>query len=154
MSTIFRTWVRRIESGTFGHGQCLQWAKAVVPLSKGKPAGGMRTNLTTEEASELMRIIHAADGVRLEREHSETGERWMRKPEFAKVFPAWALESFDRFSFQGDAIDISANYGQCYVPIWRVHGTDGQTLDYYAASWQSGRGYGPTIIRPGWADKL
>ena len=62
---------------------------------------------------------------------------------------AWCRDGFERFTFTGEGIDIGNDYVSHYVPVWRVHGTAGETLDYYAAAWQSGRDVGPRILREG-----
>lgn len=94
-------------------------------------------------------MMRRRGGVSLERDHSEYGRAWMLKRGNVERFPAWCREGFERFSFQGEGIDIGTDYVSHYVPVWRVHGTAGETLDYYAAAWQSGRDVGPRILREG-----
>jgi len=107
--------------------------------------------LTSGEAVALRAMMRERDGIELTREHAETGLAWIRKYH-ADAMPQWVLESFERFTFRGEAYNVAGwdanDYRRRphYVPVWRIHGVNGEWLDYCAAAWQSGR-TGPRILR-------
>ena len=136
-SRIYREWVRRIESGVFSKGQCQQWAAVVYPLSESIEPRGKRTNLKDWEARELCQMLWDRGGVSITADHSAQGVAWMQSKRVRDTFPAWALEEFEKFSYQGDAADIGHGGWPQYIPVWRVHARDGRWLDYYNGSWQS-----------------
>lgn len=177
MTRIFKTWTNRIDAGTFSQYQCLQWAKAVVPISEGNESStsynGKKTNLTPHEARGLTTLLHARGGVRLTADHTEKAFEWLTKNR--AEFPDRAVDLFDHFSFQGDAVDLNDRHAcdvpesdydldrdgwvcPCgadreesgtwisglwirlnayHVPVWRIHTTDGNILDYCTAPWQA-----------------
>lgn len=136
-SRISRTWRDRIESGVFTKAQCQQWAAAVVPLSKGEHPGGKSTVLTPDEAWELRDLMIARGGVRLTAEHIDQGQRWIARHK--AEFPEWVTERFSHFTYDGKATDVQPlnPYRSQYVPVWTIHGLDGQWLRYTATAWQS-----------------
>lgn len=143
---IYRTWLERIDSGTFTAAECRQWCQAVARLAAHEPPRGKRTNLETAEAERLWDRLHDQGGVRLTEDHETQGRRWLEKYG-TKVLgiPADVLALFDHFSFHGDAhLDGWATS----LPIWRVHLTDGRTFDYYNQAWQAGA-YG-AAAGPAW----
>lgn len=130
-SPAFKTWENRIQSSTFSKGQCQQFAAAVVPLSQGAHPGGKRTNLSQEEASDLLALVRKAGGVRLEERHELEGRRWLTLYAAKRLaLPESVLENFSHFSYQGGAVR--------HLPVWRIHLSDGRSVDYYASAWQSG----------------
>lgn len=141
-SKIYRDWCDRIDSGTFTPGQCRQWAQAVFALAQGDMPGGMRTNLTGDDARTLLECITARGGVRLTREHEAKGIDWLIKYAAKRLpnLPSDIMERFSHFLFLGSAVDARGGQGyrSQYVPVWRIVTTDGEEWDYYATSWQGG----------------
>lgn len=149
-SKAYRTWLARIHSGTFSHAQCRAWCRTVYAIAIGERDDyGQRSNLTENEAQRL-REQFPGTGISLESEHTAKGLAWIREKRNADQLPAWATECFERFTFTGRAYDLNeernGSYRRAYVPIWRIHATDGRWLDYCAAAWQSGA-TGPRVLR-------
>lgn len=138
-TAIYRTWIRRLDSGTFTKSECGQWAHAVLPLSEDQSPGGLRTNLRPKEARDLRERMATRGGVALTSEHVAQGVEWICSRAGRKGLPTWAVDGFERFSFQGDGLDNSNGYRTQYTPLWRLHTVDGRAIDYTAWSWQSGK---------------
>lgn len=161
-TSIYRTWLRRLGSGTITQAEARQYVQAVIPLASGLPPSGRRTNLTVEEAQALGAIFRD-DGLQLNLtpEHTQKGLDWLRKygsralvqhsyldhgdpnPAPPLPFPTNLLTSFSRFTFNGCGYVRSKEFGgRQYVtdalPVWRVHFGEGTpTIDYYCGPWQS-----------------
>lgn len=157
-SRMAREWARRIESGTFTHAQCRAFAKTVIAMAEDGALYYAKTSLTQAEARELVRELRRRGGVNLTDDHTAKGLAWigldvdkvptslrsyyatLRKGRNRDAFPEWVREEFSRFSFDGYAHRLRNGLGEVAhrVPVWRIHGARGQTLDYYAVPWQSG----------------
>lgn len=146
----------RIHSGTFTKAQCQQFAAAVVPLAIGEPPNGKRTRLTEREAASLVYELRSCGGVGLTADHTEQGIAWLSKRAKGETMaqhlglPNDWRERFERFSYSGDAFDIShGRYRPQFIPVWNIELADGEVWEYFAASWQAG-GFGeawPAVVR-------
>lgn len=139
-STIYRTWVSRIDSGVFTKGQCQQWAHVVIPLSESEePRGGSRTKLDDYEACDLLKRLVARGGVHLTDEHTHKGLEWLERYAAKRLpdLPANWRERFSHFLYVGDGRSYGMSRWKNYVPVWRIVLTDGEAWDYYALSWQA-----------------
>jgi hypothetical protein len=135
-----RAWVKRVERGVFNKAQCNQWAKAVFSQSRYEPPQGARTNLTMDEAIDLMEILDSKPGVRLTPEHEKQGIEWLRSYGVKRLgLPQEVIDKFDHFSFHGQGRDVSGggSYRANWMPVWRIHTTDGGEYDYFSSAWQS-----------------
>lgn len=167
MTRIYRTWARRIEEGLFSRAQCLQWAKAIVPLADNEgptiTPHGKKTVLTPHEARGLHTLLHTRGGVGLTADHAAAALVWLKANR--AEFPDRCIDLFERFTFQGDARNLNLEPGDdddftgdwektyddppdvarwvrttapaYYVPVWRIHMKDGGVLDYCTAPWQA-----------------
>jgi hypothetical protein len=153
MTAIHRTWEQRIISGVFTKAQCNQWAKAVYPQIFHEPPQGHHTNLTADEARSLNELLDTAGGVLLTPEHEAQGIKWLRSYGVKSLgLPQGVIDRFHHFSFQGEAKDVSHGnaYRPQYMPVWRIHCTDGEMVDYYNSAWQTGYYPGGSSNRSWW----
>lgn len=154
MSAIYRTWVARIDSGVFTKAQCRQWANAVYPLARGGQARGAKTNLTQEEAGLLTSHMYRAGGVRLTPAHEAQGIDWLRKYGTRQVgVPKDVIDNFDHFTFHGQASDIGHRW-EHWVPVWRIHCTDGHSVDYFTVAWQAAHYQDGPAASWWWVDRV
>lgn len=112
------------------------------------------SGMTREELDELLESIwqnsptvepsQAAKGLAwlLDKWKTPTGKERKNSPYGARE--RHVLENFSHFTLV-DFYDASGNDWAFFVPVYRVHSTDGSQFDYYACSWQAG-GNGPQII--------
>jgi hypothetical protein len=138
MTQIYRTWKQRIESGSLSHALCRQWAQAVIPIANGEMSSGKRTNLTRDEATDLLDLMPSS-GLRLDPSHSALGLEWLQRYGTDLIgIPAEVIRDFERFTFHGEAMKVQTETGwrTQHYPIWRIHTTDGQTVDYFCGPWQ------------------
>lgn len=135
---ISRTWEHRIRSGVLTKYQTVQFNNCLVPLAEGYAANGHRSALTAHEARGLREILWQQGGVTLTDEHTAQGIDWLRKNR--RHFPDAAIDRFSHFTYQGDGYLIAesqwGNHAR-YMPVWRIHTTDGRLLDYAYTAWQS-----------------
>jgi len=143
-TNIYRTWCKRIESGTFTKSQCQQWAKAVVPIARGWRPEGKATVLTPNEASDLMTRMEQTErgGVTLTTGHTRQGVEWLRRD--GTVLSTEELDKFSYFEFRGemDYMDWGTYFTpqgpRGCIPVWRIVLMDGTAIDYSAQAWQAG----------------
>ena len=161
-SRIFRIWANRLQNADIiDRGLIRQWCTGIVPRSHGYDFGGMRMNLTSDEAFTLTEMFgtemfrNGRDGYRLTDEHEEFGREWLGNnwPALWRAFnPPDDLFSFeqvadtDTFRFVGWH---EVGYGTwarppSFVPYYtaRYWAIDGElrTFTYYWSAWQSGGG--------------
>lgn len=151
LSSIYRTWKERIDSGVIRTSLVRQFAAAVVPLAHGLRAGGFHTNLSRHEAELLLDQLRTRHGVRLPDDDEAKGFGWLERNGKRSVgLPDAAIDLFDHFSYQGDAWNYGSGAWPHHVPVWRIHLTDGRAIDYANVPWQA-RAYDGTSDPYGWS---
>lgn len=130
---IFRTWVRRIDSGVLTKSQIQQFARY---------PGGKSTNLTPDEHATLTAMLEARP-VRLTDDHTRQGIEWLTRYGAKRVerLPAWAVERFSHFTYDGETYDIGTGGWPNKLPVWTIHTLDGRRVKYIANAWQDQRPY-------------
>jgi hypothetical protein len=148
MSKIYKTWLNRVASGQVTHGQIRQLCEAIYPLAWGQPPGGKRTNLTEEEAWQIVDLIATKGGLPVGERQAAIGRRWLATNAKRHNMPAVLADpaNIDRFTFVGPGDDLE--------PVYRVTLRDGRQIDYSVRSWQSIRWGGGHRVRWGWAPPL
>lgn len=132
-SSIFRTWRKRVESGTFTKAQCNRWAKVGSRLAFGDEISQWTDtgNLTADEAAEINRLIRLAGGMRLTEEHDRQGREWLRQYGVKRLgITKEMAEQVDHFTYDG--------LNRLSRPVWTVHTTDGRKWRYFSLAWQAG----------------
>ena len=81
MTSIFNTWLERIEAEHIQHHQVIQLYAAVYPLAQGYRPRGKRTNLRKAEAQAIMARIYErarnGNGLRATADNEERGRDWL-----------------------------------------------------------------------------
>jgi len=136
-SSSFRLWSKRIDVGVISRYQCVQAANAIWPLGEmAMPfVGGHRTNLTEDEAYELVcRIQNLPNGMALTMTHEQAGALWLAR--YAKRFglPEGQVVNF---RFVGCHYYWDNGTRAFYMPTYRTTLLDGRRFDYAPHSWQA-----------------
>lgn len=149
----FKLWNRRLDGDTLTRGQILQFCHSIAAGGMGYEIGGAKTNLTHDEASNLLakfeRRLDDNGGYRLTADHQAFGLNWLRdNPKLARAagVPVEAVEGFLEFRWV-DYVIVNENWynGRGYVsiiPVWRVFysppdSNEIKTVDYSRADWRS-----------------
>lgn len=157
-TSAMKAWRERLASGTFTKSQVQQWCNAVVPRASGYTIGGRATNLTAEEAGELLDLFPAA-GVAITDEHAEQGMDWAARNGKRLGLPASYVaacrEHRVTYRFLG-AAEIDANRWRMQtVPKYAACYSDGDGRDrelvytYHGGNWRGGGTEGASVE---WAD--
>ena len=144
MTSIFNTWLERIEAEHIQHHQVIQLYAAVYPLAQGYRPRGKRTNLRKAEAQAIMARIYErarnGNGLRATADNEERGRDWLhanrRKLGLPDSFDARSIIEFRLVGFHVYTRDdrwktLAAS------PIWRALLPDGSTFDYAPTAWQA-----------------
>ena len=144
MTSIFGTWLERIERELIPHHQVIQLYSAVYPLAQGYQPRGKRTNLRKAEAQAIMfRIYERArngNGLRATADNEERGRDWLhanrRKLGLPDSFDARSIIEFRLVGFH--VYHRDERWGTLATsPIWRALLPDGSTFDYAPTAWQA-----------------
>lgn len=145
---IYQVWQDRIYADHFPKAICNQWSKSVFALANGYPATGAKSNLTADEAEDLLTLMRGRSalrgGCRLTPEHEAQGKVWLLKHgvDLLKL-PDRVVTGFDHFTFNGEAVNVAASdYRANWRPVWRIHLTSGEQIDYFVGAWQDTYGGG------------
>ena len=158
---ISRVWTNRLtEADTFTRGHIRQWCNSIVPLSVWGRGGGFRSNMTPNEALELVRLfkrqVSEHGGYRLTNEHDRYGREWLRKHlrdierrdgangVVPHDFTIDAMEPRDTFRFVGwEGAAYGARFSvNAFVPVYAVRYVTPNGHDrrwrYWWTPWQAG----------------
>ena len=104
---------------------------------------GRQLSLTNEEVNELWEILDDCS-YKITQDHAEKGIDYLRRKAFknngsrrhtkqlefmdSRFFEA--IKNYDHFTFVGFEELDAYFYQSFYMPIWRIHTTNGETFDY------------------------
>lgn len=129
MSTpIFRSWEHRLNQGRLTRGDVLALTSHVINTAYGT-AGGKRTNLTQDEAKQILaRVQNGA--LRITPSHTAAGLSFLKRNAGKLGIPAEVVETFQEFRLAGVHV-LKASYKVVATPIWEVRSKAGTWLYFY-----------------------
>lgn len=150
MTKIYKTWIERLESGGVTYGQMRQFCEAVGGWCfVGRPSG-KTTNLTRDEADDLLRRLRSSEGLDLVGVARNAGEvrdgKWVSLSwkEFGR---RWVARNGGRSGLSADMVaaaaeldfrfvDIARSAGGSFAPVYRAFTPDGRSWRYAPWPWQ------------------
>lgn len=140
----YDTWVRRATTDpAWTYGTIRQFVNAIVPRSAGCTRGGARTNITPDEAVEIIRLFELRrnrdGGPLVESDQAKKGRDWLsnyhRRLGLRTDIDYQAITEFRLSGF--DVLD-ETSWRMVVAPIYTAYWPDGTRLTYTAIPWQSG----------------
>lgn len=145
MTRINNVWIDRIDNHQrWGHGIIRQWANAVYPLGMYAATGGHPTNLTQDEAYELVcrfntRVEKIDGGPLVWPERAEKGREWLATKGVRFGLPRDVdYHAISHFRLEDVATVDESRWRIVCSPYYRAFWPDGRELAYYATPWQAG----------------
>lgn len=145
MSRIYKVWCDRIDNDErWGYGIIRQWTNAVYPLGEYGHRGGHRTNLTEDEALDLLerfevRVDRIDGGPLVYPEQAEIGRNWLASKGVRFGLPRDVdYHAISHFRLEGVATVYETRWSVQCAPEYRAFWLDGRELAYHATPWQAG----------------
>ena len=139
---ISRVWNNRIEQDALSEGQIRQFCQAIMPLATGEYPGGKATNLTAEEARDIVaeaQMRFDNGGYELEERHTVKGYDWLQANGLRSGIPLEPIAGFLHFRWVGTS-KRGTGFRVTFLPVWEITYRDNlgvrQTYEYSHSPYQ------------------